>query len=174
MARKELVSRAPAEWEPGPADRKLLMTMSAESTTLRPGAKLRYRVALKNVGRQEYPVYEDPSFLKDGSASLSSAFRVYIRFPGGTESQLPPPILSFERPAASERTEPSSLFVRLAPGETITSRAIPPGSGFRDLDTALRFDRPGRYALRVVFSDGESTVESNRLEFVVAERSGGR
>lgn len=177
--RKELVRPAPDSWRPERRGRALRLTLFLEKTTLRAGEPLRYRLEAQNIGEKEVFLHEDPSFMKTGRF-LGSEYQPLLTTPDGVETKLSPPLWLWgggplkpaeekytamtgaELTAAMKREESrdwtkTKLILYLRPGETIVTRPDDIGGRFRVLKTDGAFDRPGKYRLRFMLDEIESS-----------------
>jgi hypothetical protein len=169
--RQELVTPAPEGWQPKSTGAQLKLNLFAEKTALRIGDTFRYRLEIQNIGSDDIPFYENPSFIKTGADMWTIFFKAYITFPDGKESLLPPPLpFADSLPPDNVDETPRKLFLTLHSGETVTTRARPLTDHFRALETGYDFDEPGRYRIRIFYSRPspvELRAESNSVGFEI-------
>lgn len=161
LDRKELVLQPRQEWKAGVAARKLTILLLLDKTSIRTGDAFRYRLEMRNVGREPLPFKETaPSFIKEGSLCGANGFKFYATPPGGRERILPC------KPKAPKPG--SGLDLTLLPGEYLLTRSEGPESRFRRLETEFPFETVGTYRLKAVYAsaDGVRAV-SNAVTLTV-------
>ena len=160
--RRELTLQSRRGWKPVDAPLRLELQLIAEKSGIVKAAKFRYRLEIKNIGREPVVFKEDaPTFIKDGSLCGSRGYRFYVTPPNGAEM-----LMACEPPPASAPAG-AGLEVTLQPGDYLLTRAESPSSRFRDLRTMYRFDRPGTYRVKVVYSAAKRRAQSNTVTFDV-------
>ena len=160
--RKELVLQSKGDWKPAAVAQKLNVMLILEKGGLVTGDKVRYRLEIKNSGRNPVAFLESaPSFIKDGSFCAPSDFAFFVTPPGGAEQPLP-----CEPSAAAG----SGLDLTLASGEYLLTRPEGPASRFRELRTPFHFDALGTYRLKLVYTATGLRVESQSLAFDMVKK----
>lgn len=171
--RAELIRPALPDFKAASERTKLALTLVLEKRHIKKGEPLRYRLEIRNAGRDSYTFFESPhSFIKDGSLT-DTYFKALLKTPNGkteelearsqgmaqvyefklpndrfmSDQQKDEAIAEMNREAGSKR----ALMITIKPGEALVTRSIPPGSGFRPLDSDLRRLKPGGYSLRFVY-----------------------
>lgn len=160
-ARNDLVLEPMAGWTPEDAALKLSLQLISEKSSVVTGGKFRYRMEIRNVGRDQV-VFNDPSpsFIKDGSLCGSSGFSFSVTSSAGAEQALPCDSTTPTAPG-------SGLALALKPGEYLLTRPEGPGRRFRELRTAFHFEKPGTYRIKAVYSVPGLRAESNAVVFDV-------
>lgn len=159
--RAELTLQSRRGWTPEDAPRKLTMLLVSEKTSIRKGEGFRYRLEIRNVGREPVAFEEPaPSFIKDGSLCGSRGYRFYATPPREAERLLP---CEPETGAAAD----SGLDLTLRPGDYLLTRRDGPASPFRTLRTKFRFDTLGTYRVRAVYSAAKLRAVSNPVAMTV-------
>lgn len=160
--RAELTLQSRRGWTPETSPRKLTILLISEKTKVRKGESFRYRLEIRNVGREPVVFKEPaPSFIKDGSLCGSHGYRFYATPPRGTERPLPC------EPAAGPATADSGLDLTLRPGDYLLTRRDGPANPFRTLRTKFRFDTLGTYRIRAVYSAAKLRAASNPVAMTV-------
>jgi hypothetical protein len=159
--RGELVLQPSSPWVPPDVPRKLGIQLISEKDREMTGGKFRYRLEVRNVGRDDVAFKEGaPSFIKDGSLCGPTGFRFMMIAADGKETRL-----ACDSGAPAEPG--SSLDLALKPGEYLLTR---PARSFRDLRTSFLFDQPGTYRLKVVYDADGLRAESNAVDFEILKR----
>jgi len=189
LDRKELVTPPPKDFHPSATAHSIKVKLSLEKSKVRLGEPLQYRLEIINLGSEPFNYFERPSFFKSGrmphdrinlivrtpdgsTATLRSPYGRTsslggdeIEFPSGTsESQKAKKMILMQRDANAA----STLFVTLAPGESLRTRGDDPKSTFRRLITRDKFASLGEYELRAEL-DGllRPGLSSNTVRFTV-------
>lgn len=158
--RRELTLQARRDWKPESAGRKMTILLILDKSSIRRGESPRYRLEIRNVGREPLAFREaPPSFIKDGSLCGTEDFRILLKSKRGEESLPCEPEIS---PPAS-----SGLDLTLKSGDYLLTRPDGPRDRFRALRAGRRFDSLGRYRLKVVYSAGGLRAASNSVNFSV-------
>lgn len=174
--RKAMITPAPADFKPEPADRKIRLRLILEKNVLRAGEYPRFRLELTNVGSKPINYQENrPSmFLRNATLVDTNVMHFYLTT-GRTERAelLPmmygrPPKPASDRPSRPGMSEaewkkrlndPGSqaeqnFDVRLLPGETLHNIGDDGSlSGFTTLYAKGGFKKPGTYRLQVEIDD---------------------
>ena len=142
--------------QPAHALRILLLS---EKTSIRTGEDFRYRLEVKNIGRDPIVFNEaPPSFIKDSSLCGERDFLINVMHSSDAEQPLPCPAVS---------ARGSALDVTLLPGEVLLTRPDGPTSRFRKIAGKNFFTKPGKYRIRVVYAAGNIRAESNTVDLEV-------
>ncbi|HXT01664.1 MAG TPA: hypothetical protein VN915_13405 [Elusimicrobiota bacterium] len=143
---------------PEPVPQKLSIQLIPEKTSEPSGGKFRYRMEIRNVGRQPV-VFKDeaPSFINDGSLCGASGFHFVVTPPDGGERTAPCD------PASKAAGAP--FDAALKPGEYLLTRPESAGDRFRALQTPLPFEKPGKYLVKAVYDAPGLHAESNTVTF---------
>lgn len=173
--RAEFVIPAPAGFMPDNAARKIRLMLYAPAT-IKLGEPFRYRLELQNAAKEPLaPPWLGRDFFKRDGDDLSR-FTFFFRGPDGKEKKmgLPMPthgigevvyIPELKGKSDAEVEEflerqkelaevADSLNLTLAPGESLATRPDNPRDRFRASRSRDRkFDKPGRYQVRVVYDD---------------------
>ena len=164
--RAELVLQSRRGWVSENAPRKLTLMLISEKSSVRKGEVSRYRLEIKNVGREPITFKESaPSFIKGGSLCGDHGYRFYVTPPGRTERRLP---CEPANAAVTAAMPPDTgLDQTLRSGDYLLTRPDGLTTRFRTLKTAFRFNRLGIYRLRVVYTDGKLRADSNPVAMTV-------
>ena len=163
--RHELVLQPKEAGKPGTVPLKLTIQLISEKSNLSLGDKYRYRLEIRNVGREPVAFRESaPSFIKDGSLCAPADFSLLVTPPGGAERAVPC------EPASAPAAAGSALDLTLQSGEYLLTRPEGPSSRFRELRTPFHFDRPGTYRLKTVYAAAGLRAESNTVAVDVVKR----
>lgn len=168
--RRELMRQPAPDWKPGAEESKLAMLLLIDKSRIRKGDAFGYRLEMQNAGRKALEIKEGaPSFTKDGSLCGATPFKILVTPPGGKEKALPcEPNAGVETSTGPAAPPESGLELTLQPGEYLLTRAPAPGSRFRPLRTAMRFDSLGTYRLRAAYDPkGPFRAESNAVALEV-------
>ncbi len=157
--RHELVLQSRDGWKPESPQPKLKIQLINEKNALSKDGEFRYRMEIKNVGRDAVAFKESaPSFIKDGSLCGPSDFSFFVTPPGGAEQPLPCDDSSLAAPG-------SGLDLILRSGEYLLTRPESASNRFRSLRTKYHFDKFGSYRIRAVYAGSGLRSESNAVVF---------
>lgn len=183
------VTPAPKKFRPRGKGELIVMKLTLEKTTIRRGTPIRCRLEIANVGSVPYVFIEhSQSFFKTGRLP-SDALNMSVKGPRGKESfarskfpgnsdiaaeiHLPAGLTEAEKAAMVEsmkrdKRSTTTLFQRLAPGETLHTRGDTAPNGFRTFDIGSWLNSDGDYELYMVLDAfSKSERKSNRVHLKV-------
>jgi hypothetical protein len=191
LHRRTMVVAAPPDFKPEPVARKVRLRLILEKSTLRSGERPRFRLEMRNVGREpiDYSEARASFFVKDASVNDSLIMHFYVLDSQSRRTELlparpfqpdRPPYVEYlpdSMPQAEKEkwlkqtnalsAAHSTFKIKLLPGETLHSIGDDdsPRDFFRTLYTTAHFKKkPGTYRLQVELDDRPRPMSKTYIE----------